>query len=305
MYGATVSLLAGMSSVIVGVTLGGIIGAAAGAAGGKVDSVLMRFVDVLLAMPGILLAIGIVTFLGQGLWQITVAVAITNAPIFARLLRGGLLSVRESDYVLASRSIGASRARLLTRHMLPNSLTPIIVAATLALATAIIDIAGPRLPRPRPARPAHPGVGHDADRCSRVPALGGLPALLPGHRHRHHGGRLQPPRRRAARVARPAAEAVDQPMALLSVQDLVVRFRTHEGTIHAVNGVTFELDEGETLGIVGESGCGKSVTSLALMRPAAQAGRPHRGRHASASTGRTCWPTASPRCATCAVATSP
>ena len=142
MYGATVSLLAGMSSVIVGVTLGGLIGAVAGAAGGKVDSLLMRGVDVLLAMPGILLAIGIVTFLGQGLWQITIAVAITNAPIFARLLRGGLLSVRESDYVLASRSIGASSRRLLTKHMLPNSLTPIIVAATLALATAIIDIAG-------------------------------------------------------------------------------------------------------------------------------------------------------------------
>ena len=75
-------------------------------------------------------------------WQITIAVAITNAPIFARLLRGGLLSTREADYVLAARSVGAGKRRLLVRHMLPNSLTPIIVAATLALATAIIDIAG-------------------------------------------------------------------------------------------------------------------------------------------------------------------
>ena len=141
-YGARVSLIAGLGSVAVGVLLGGLIGAAAGSAGGRVDNVLMRCVDVLLAMPGILLAIGIVTFLGQGLPQITIAVAITNAPIFARLLRGGLLSVREADYVLASRSIGASSRRLLTKHMLPNSLTPIIVAATLALATAIIDIAG-------------------------------------------------------------------------------------------------------------------------------------------------------------------
>jgi peptide/nickel transport system permease protein len=141
-YGAQISLIAGLSSVVVGVLLGGLIGSIAGAAGGRVDSILMRGVDVLLAMPGILLAIGIVTFLGQGLFQITIAVAITNAPIFARLLRGGLLSVRESDFVLASRSIGASSSRLLLRHMLPNSLTPIIVAATLALATAIIDIAG-------------------------------------------------------------------------------------------------------------------------------------------------------------------
>ena len=141
-FGARISLIAGLSSVVVGVFLGALIGAVAGAAGGRVDNVLMRGVDVLLAMPGILLAIGIVAFLGQGLPQITVAVAITNAPIFARLLRGGLLSVREADYVLAARSVGASGSRLLLRHMLPNSLTPLIVAATLALATAIIDIAG-------------------------------------------------------------------------------------------------------------------------------------------------------------------
>jgi peptide/nickel transport system permease protein len=141
-YGARVSLIAGLGSVIVGVLLGGIIGAIAGSAGGRVDNLLMRCVDVMLAMPGILLAIGIVTFLGQGLPQITIAVALTNAPIFARLLRGGLLSTREADYVLAARSIGAGGRRLLLRHMLPNSLTPIIVAATLALATAIIDIAG-------------------------------------------------------------------------------------------------------------------------------------------------------------------
>jgi peptide/nickel transport system permease protein len=141
-YGARVSLVAGLTSVIVGVALGGLVGAVAGAASGRTDNVLMRIVDVMLAIPGILLAIGIVSFMGQGLVQITIAVALTNAPIFARLLRGGLLSVRESDYVIASRAVGASRSRLLMRHMLPNSLTPIIVAATLALATAIIDIAG-------------------------------------------------------------------------------------------------------------------------------------------------------------------
>jgi peptide/nickel transport system permease protein len=102
----------------------------------------MRVTDVLLSIPGILLAIGIVAWLGRGLPQIMFAVAITNAPIFARILRGSLLSLRESDYVLASRSIGSSGRRLLLRHMLPNSLTPLIVASTLALATAIIDVAG-------------------------------------------------------------------------------------------------------------------------------------------------------------------
>jgi peptide/nickel transport system permease protein len=141
-YGAQVSLVAGISSVVMGVFIGGTIGALAGGLGGKVDSVLMRVVDVMLAIPGILLAIGIVAWLDRGLPQIMFAVAMVNVPIFARILRGSLLSLREADYVTASRAAGASGSRLLVRHMLPNSLTPLIVAATLALATAIIDVAG-------------------------------------------------------------------------------------------------------------------------------------------------------------------
>ena len=141
-YGARISLFTGVVSVIIGLTLGGIIGALAGGIGGKVDTVLMRIVDVLLAVPGILLAIGIVAWLGQGLPQIMLAVAVSNAPIFARLLRGSLLALRESDYVIAGRSLGATGPRILLRHMLPNALSPLIVAATLALATAIIDVAG-------------------------------------------------------------------------------------------------------------------------------------------------------------------
>jgi peptide/nickel transport system permease protein len=142
LFGAQVSLVAGVASVVMGVFIGGTIGSLAGGVGGKLDSVLMRFVDAMLAVPGILLAIGIVAFLGRGLPQIMFAVAIVNVPIFARILRGSLLSLRESDYVTASRSIGASGTRLLFRHLLPNSLSPLIVAATLALATAIIDVAG-------------------------------------------------------------------------------------------------------------------------------------------------------------------
>ncbi|MGH2408106.1 MAG: ABC transporter permease [Candidatus Limnocylindrales bacterium] len=142
LYGAQVSLLAGISSVIMGVTVGGLVGSLAGGLGGRVDGILMRFVDVMLSIPGILLAIGIVAWLGRGLPQIMFAVAMTNAPIFARILRGSLLALRESDFVTAARSMGATPPRILLRHMLPNALTPVIVAATLALATAIIDVAG-------------------------------------------------------------------------------------------------------------------------------------------------------------------
>jgi peptide/nickel transport system permease protein len=142
LYGAQVSLYVGVISVIMGFTIGGIMGALAGALGGWVDAVFMRIVDVLLSVPGILLAIGIVAWLDRGLLQIMLAVAVTNVPIFARLLRGSLLALRESEFVTAARSIGASPMRILLRHMLPNALTPLIVAATLALATAIIDVAG-------------------------------------------------------------------------------------------------------------------------------------------------------------------
>jgi peptide/nickel transport system permease protein len=142
LYGAQVSLVVAVGSVIMALIFGGLIGALSGAAGGKVDNVLMRIVDVLLSIPGILLAIGIVAWLGRGLPQIMLAVALTNTPIFARILRGSLLANRDLDYVNAARSLGAGRLRTLGRHMLPNSLTALIVAATLALATAIIDVAG-------------------------------------------------------------------------------------------------------------------------------------------------------------------
>jgi peptide/nickel transport system permease protein len=142
LYGARVSLQVGVVAVFMALVMGGIIGAIAGGVGGKADAVLMRIVDVLLAIPGILLAIGIIAWLDRGILQLMLAIAITYVPIFARLLRGSLLALRESDYVTAARSIGASGSRILLRHMLPNALTPLIVAGTLVLATAIIDIAG-------------------------------------------------------------------------------------------------------------------------------------------------------------------
>ena len=142
LYGARISLTVGVVAVIFGLIGGTLVGAIAGGAGGLADGILMRVVDVLLAVPGILLAIGIIAWLGHGEIQIMLAVGVSYSPIFARLLRGSLLALRESDYVIAARSMGASPTRILLRHMLPNALTPLIVQATLAAATAIIDVAG-------------------------------------------------------------------------------------------------------------------------------------------------------------------
>jgi peptide/nickel transport system permease protein len=141
-YGAHISLQVAVASVVIGVLLGGMMGCVAGGFAGWVDTLIMRITDVMLAIPGILLAIGIVAWLNRGLPQIMIAVAATNAPIFARLLRGSLLAVRQADFVVAARSFGSSRVGILLRHMLPNALTPIIVQATLSIGTAIIDVAG-------------------------------------------------------------------------------------------------------------------------------------------------------------------
>ena len=141
-YGARYSLIIGIVSVAIGLSVGLVLGAIAGYVGGFVDSAIMRVMDVMLAIPGLLLAIGIVAALGPGLKEVMIAVGLANVPIFARLLRGSVLAQREADFVLAARSVGIRRPQILFSHILPNSLSPVIVQGTLAMATAIIDVAG-------------------------------------------------------------------------------------------------------------------------------------------------------------------
>src|SRR5215210_3958585 len=141
-FGARYSLIVGVVAVSVGLSIGLVIGALAGYLGGIVESIAMRLMDVMLAVPGLLLAIGLVAALGQGLWQIMVAVGATQIPIFARLLRGSILAVKENEFVVAARAVGVPRHSILLSHILPNALAPVIVQGTLAMATAIIDVAG-------------------------------------------------------------------------------------------------------------------------------------------------------------------
>jgi peptide/nickel transport system permease protein len=141
-FGARFSLLIGLVAVTVGLSLGLFFGAIAGYVGGFVDSLIMRAMDIMLSIPGLLLAIGIVAMLGPGLFQIMIAIGIVNVPVFARLLRGSILAQRENDFVLAARSVGVPRRLILGAHILPNAISPVIVQGTLAMATAIIDVAG-------------------------------------------------------------------------------------------------------------------------------------------------------------------
>ena len=181
LYGAQISLLVATVSVFFGALLGTVVGGVAGTFGGRVDAVIMRIIDVVLAIPGILLAIGVVAMLGRGLPQIMLAVGVKYAPRFARLLRGSLLALRDADYVVAARASGAALPRLFLRHLLPNALTPLLVAATLALATAIIDVAGLGflgLGPPDPATPEWGSMLTDARRFLRAaPQLLFFPGL--------------------------------------------------------------------------------------------------------------------------------
>ncbi|MFD4000318.1 ABC transporter permease [Streptomyces rubiginosohelvolus] len=148
LVGARQTLLVGVVSMLIGLIVGALVGVLSGAAatlGGKagqrVDTVIMRFTDIMLSLPSLLLAVSIAAVLGQSLTTVMIAVGVVQIPIFARLLRGSMLVQGGADYVLAAKAVGIRRKRIVLTQILPNSLSPVIVQATLSLATAIIEAA--------------------------------------------------------------------------------------------------------------------------------------------------------------------
>ena len=140
-FGSRISLFIGFTTVGFAIVIGVISGAVSGYAGGWIDNGIMRVMDVLLAFPSLLLALAIVSLLGAGVINALIAIAVTQIPIYARVVRASVLSVRELDFVTAERALGASPPRILFRSILPNSLTPLIVQGTLGIATAVLDAA--------------------------------------------------------------------------------------------------------------------------------------------------------------------
>jgi len=141
-FGSRVSLLVGLTVVVVAVSIGALLGSIAGFWSGWIDNVIMRIMDVVLGFPSFLLAIAIVAVLGPGIRNAMLGVVIVSIPVYARVMRAGVLSIKELDFVAASRSLGASPIRILWTRVMPNALTPLVVLATLGLATAILDVAG-------------------------------------------------------------------------------------------------------------------------------------------------------------------
>ena len=140
-WGARASLLIGIVSTALGLAGGVLLGVIAGGIGGWVDNLIMRFVDILLSVPNLLLAVSIAAVMGQSATAVMIAIGASQVPIFARLLRSSMLSQRGADYILSAQTLGLSRRTITMSHLLPNSMGPVIVQATLTLATAVIDAA--------------------------------------------------------------------------------------------------------------------------------------------------------------------
>jgi ABC-type dipeptide/oligopeptide/nickel transport system permease subunit len=138
LWGGRLSLPVGFVSVVIAAVVGVALGLIAGYYGGRLDAVIMRFVDLLLAFPGILLALAIIAVLGASLLNLMIAVGIASIPDYVRITRGTVLSVKEREFVLAARTVGIRDSAIILRHILPNVLAPLIVLATLGMASAII-----------------------------------------------------------------------------------------------------------------------------------------------------------------------
>lgn len=141
-FGSRISLTLGFSTVTLALLVGGGLGALAGYRGGALDNIIMRIMDVVLGFPSLLLAIAIVAVLGPGIRNALIAIAIVTMPQYARVMRAQVLSIKETDFVAAAKALGARPTQILVRRVIPNALTPLVVLATLGVATAILEAAG-------------------------------------------------------------------------------------------------------------------------------------------------------------------
>ncbi len=140
-FGARISLFVGVVTIALALAVGAVIGASAGYYGGQIDEILMRIMDVFLAIPQMILAIAIVAALGTGMVNILIALTVAQVPKFARIVRASILTVKTQDFIEAAKACGTSDSRIIARHIIPNAIGPIVVQATLNVATTILVIA--------------------------------------------------------------------------------------------------------------------------------------------------------------------
>ena len=291
LYGARVSMQ--VSFEVVGIALAAalVIGLIAGYRGGSIDSLLMRLIDAGLAFPPLVLALAVVAVLGSGVNNAALALALVFIPGFARFIRGQTLTIKEEAFVEASRSIGSPARRIVIFRVLPNVMTTLVVQICLSLGAALLaesalSFLGLGAQPPEPSWGAMLREAYDTSLFTNPWALvpsglaialtvlsfntvgDGLRDALTGvaHKGRQRRGR----QRGLTSVSRPSDPTVfptpTPTSALLEVRDLTVEMDTDAGPMTVVEGVSFDVGAGRIVGLLGESGCGKTVTSMAILR---------------------------------------
>ena len=284
-WGTRVSLAVGVSATLIAAFFGSLIGLVAGFGNSRVDAVLMRGIDMLMAFPYILLALSIVAVLGPGLVNALYAIAIVNIPFFARNIRGITLGLSRREFVDAARLSGKSSARILFSEILPNVLPVIVVTMSTTVGWMILETAGLSF-LGLGAQPPQADLGSMLGEGRKIlftfPHVSIVPgvmifALVMSINLIGDGIRdVLDPRLRSGALARPGArtavkrtrQATDRSSvegAVLDVEGLATQFRIGRGVLKAVGGVDLHLMQGECLGLVGESGSGKSVTAMSIM----------------------------------------
>jgi peptide/nickel transport system permease protein len=285
-WGARVSLAVGLVAALVSGAVGSLVGLVAGFFSRWVDTVLMRAVDTLMAFPYLLLALAIIAVLGPGLLNALIAVAIVNVPFFARAVRGVTLGLARREFVEAARLSGLSSGQILYRELLPNVMPTVVITVATTVGWMILETAGLSF-LGLGAQPPQADLGSmlgegrkvfiPAPHVTTIPGLVILGLVMAINLVSDGIRDMLDPRLRSGALARPSAVTAVAPAVqalgsepdlgtLLKVENLCVRFRLGSSVHRAVDGATFELHPGECLGLVGESGCGKSVTALSIMR---------------------------------------
>lgn len=282
LYGTRLSLAVGFAAALIAATLGSGIGIVAGYFGGRIDNIIMRGVDMLMAFPYILLALAIVAALGPGLMNALIAVAAVNVPFFARNIRGITVGLAGREFIDAARLAGMGHTRIILSELLPNVLPVIVIAMSTTVGWMILETAGL----------SFLGLGSQPPQADLGSMLGEARSSIISHPHTSvvpgvmiflivmsinllgDGVRdALDPRLRSGALSRPRAmTVVDRvgsiPQAtddLLAIQNLETEFHVEDRIYKAVGGVSLAVEAGECLGIIGESGSGKSVTALSVM----------------------------------------
>ena len=304
LHGGQVSISVGLVGALVSGAIGVVLGLIAGYRRGALETVIMRLVDGMLALPSLLIALIILFLAGAGFWKLILVFALLRWMVYARMTRGLALAYRDAEFVRAATAVGARGKRVMFRHLLPNFASPLLVLGTLEvafliLAEASLSFLGFGIQPPNPSWGLMIANGREyLQQAWWIVTFPGVAIMLcalslnlvaswfrsatdPQQRWRL----LNPVRRRDLMPSEPsdadsAAQLTERPAlsvvgdrteaaateSLLEVRDLHVRFETPTGRVHAVRGVDLSVNRGDTIGILGESGCGKSATMQAIMR---------------------------------------